>query len=139
MCLDCGESLSREQQANEVNIYLPPVDQCQLYYVNRDTLFSYHKSTEIFLHRLMALYVSSHYKNSPNDLQLLSDAPAHHIFCLLAPYDHKSGCVPEVLCVLQVSLEGKINKDRVMHNLSRGLRPSGDLIPWTLSQQVFFH
>ncbi|CAH8470216.1 unnamed protein product [Schistosoma curassoni] len=135
LCLDCGESLSREQQANEVNIYLPPVDQCQLYYVNRDTLFSYHKSTEIFLHRLMALYVSSHYKNSPNDLQLLSDAPAHHIFCLLAPYDHKSGCVPEVLCVLQVSLEGKINKDRVMHNLSRGLRPSGDLIPWTLSQQ----
>ncbi|CAH8440187.1 unnamed protein product [Schistosoma turkestanicum] len=135
LCLDCGDSLSCDQQANNVNIYLPPVDQCQLYYVNRDTLFAYHKSTEIFLHRLMALYVSSHYKNSPNDLQLLSDAPAHHIFCLLAPYDPKSGCVPEILCVLQVSLEGKINKDRVMHNLSRGLRPSGDLIPWTLSQQ----
>ncbi|KAH8851293.1 RNA cytidine acetyltransferase [Schistosoma japonicum] len=134
LCLDCGESLFRGH-INEVDIYLPPVDQCQLYYVNRDTLFSYHKSTEIFLHRLMALYVSSHYKNSPNDLQLLSDAPAHHIFCLLAPYDPKSGCVPEILCVLQVSLEGKINKDRIIHNLSRGLRPSGDLIPWTLSQQ----
>ncbi|CAH8830455.1 unnamed protein product [Trichobilharzia szidati] len=135
LCLDCGESLTDNKRTNETDIYLPPVDLCQLYYVNRDTLFAYHKSTEVFLHRLMALYVSSHYKNSPNDLQLLSDAPAHHIFCLLAPYDPKSGCVPEILCVLQVALEGKINKDRIMHNLSRGLRPSGDLIPWTLSQQ----
>lgn len=32
---------------------------------------------------MMALYVSSHYKNSPNDLQLLADAPAHHLFVLL--------------------------------------------------------
>lgn len=29
---------------------------------------------------MMSLYVSSHYKNSPNDLQLMSDAPAHHLF-----------------------------------------------------------
>ena len=32
------------------------------YYVNRDTLFCYHKASEVFLQRLMALYVSSHYK-----------------------------------------------------------------------------
>ena len=32
---------------------------------------------------MMALYVSSHYKNSPNDLQLMADAPAHHLFVLL--------------------------------------------------------
>lgn len=31
----------------------------------------------------MALYVASHYKNSPNDLQLIADAPAHHLFVLL--------------------------------------------------------
>lgn len=31
----------------------------------------------------MALYVASHYKNTPNDLQLMSDAPAHHLFVLL--------------------------------------------------------
>jgi N-acetyltransferase 10 len=35
---------------------------CDLYYVNRDTLFSYHKASESFLQRLMALYVASHYK-----------------------------------------------------------------------------
>ncbi|TGZ57202.1 hypothetical protein CRM22_009984 [Opisthorchis felineus] len=134
LCLDCGSSLVSDVGSN-LDAYYPPVDQCQLYYVNRDTLFAYHKSTEIFLHRLMALYVASHYKNSPNDLQLLSDAPAHHIFCLLAPYKPESGKVPEILCVLQVCLEGLINKDRVMRSLSRGLRPSGDLIPWTISQQ----
>lgn len=32
---------------------------------------------------MMALYVASHYKNTPNDLQLMSDAPAHHLFVLL--------------------------------------------------------
>ena len=32
------------------------------YYVNRDTLFSYHKASEEFLHRVMSLYVASHYK-----------------------------------------------------------------------------
>lgn len=35
------------------------------------------------IQRMMALYVASHYKNSPNDLQLLADAPAHHLFVLL--------------------------------------------------------
>lgn len=33
--------------------------------------------------RMMALYVASHYKNSPNDLQLMADAPSHHLFVLL--------------------------------------------------------
>lgn len=34
--------------------------------------------------------MASHYKNSPNDLQLLSDAPAHHLFVLLAPVGKNS-------------------------------------------------
>lgn len=28
---------------------LPPPGECDLYYVNRDTLFSYHKDSELFL------------------------------------------------------------------------------------------
>ncbi|CAH3162782.1 unnamed protein product, partial [Porites evermanni] len=80
----------------------PLPENCDLYYVNRDTLFSYHKASEVFLQRLMALYVASHYKNTPNDLQLLSDAPAHHIFCLLGPVDPAQNILPEVFCVLQV-------------------------------------
>ncbi|KAG0369537.1 hypothetical protein BGX24_002382 [Mortierella sp. AD032] len=57
----------------------PAKEECQLFYVNRDTLFSYHPVSETFLQRMMALYVASHYKNTPNDLQLLSDAPSHHL------------------------------------------------------------
>ena len=41
-------------------------------------------------------------QNTPNDLQLLSDAPAHHIFCLLGPVDPSQTSLPEVYCVLQV-------------------------------------
>lgn len=48
----------------------PHPSECELFYVNRDTLFSYHKASEAFLQRMMALYVSSHYKNSPNLLKL---------------------------------------------------------------------
>ena len=121
------------------------------YHVNRDTLFSYHDASEIFLHQLMVLCVSSHYKNTPNDLQLLSDAPAHHVFVLVPPVLPSATTLPDILCVLQVSyypylhgvlvmilqvcLEGGISRASVTKSLSRGKRASGDLIPWTLSQQ----
>ncbi|KAK9480498.1 GNAT acetyltransferase 2-domain-containing protein [Lipomyces japonicus] len=108
---------------------------CQLYYVNRDALFSYHPVSEAFLHRMMALYVASHYKNSPNDLQLLSDAPAHQLFVLLPPTDENDNRLPEPLCVIQLALEGEISKQSIMNNLNRGKREAGDLIPWIVSQQ----
>lgn len=45
------------------------------------------QASEAFLQRMVALYASSHYKNTPNDLILMSDAPAHHLFALLGPVD----------------------------------------------------
>ena len=60
----------------------------------------------------MGLYVASHYKNTPNDLQLLSDAPAHHIFVLLGPVDPSSTSLPEILCVLQVRVEEGREEER---------------------------
>ena len=41
-------------------------------------------------------------QNQPDDLQLLSDAPAHHIFCLVPPVKDDDTKLPEVLCVIQV-------------------------------------
>ena len=113
----------------------PAKEDCELYYINRDTLFCYHKASEAFLQRVMSLFVASHYKNTPNDLQMLSDAPGHHLFCLLGPVDPNSNSLPEVLCVIQVCLEGLISRDSIMKGLSRGKRAAGDLIPWTMSQQ----
>ncbi|KAG0366887.1 GNAT acetyltransferase 2-domain-containing protein [Gamsiella multidivaricata] len=113
----------------------PAKEECQLFYVNRDTLFSYHPVSETFLQRMMALYVASHYKNTPNDLQLLSDAPSHHLFVLLPPIKEGDRSLPDPLCVLQVCLEGEISKQTVLNSLSRGVRAAGDLIPWLISQQ----
>ena len=114
----------------------PHPSECELFYVDRDTLFSYHPASELFLQRMMALYVASHYKNSPNDLQLMSDAPAHALFVLLPPLKADDSSLPDPLVVLQVALEGHISKESVMNSLARGLQASGDLIPWTISQQV---
>lgn len=113
----------------------PHPSECSLFVVNRDTLFSYHQVSEKFLEKMMALYVASHYKNSPNDLQLMSDAPAHELFVLLPPIDEKSPRIPDPLCVLQVALEGEISKETIRKQLGRGERGNGDLIPWLMSQQ----
>jgi len=83
----------------------------------------------------MALYVASHYKNQPNDLQLISDAPAHHLFVLLPPIKDDESHLPEPLVVLQVALEGKISREAVMEGLGRGIRAGGDMIPWLIAQQ----
>uniref|UniRef100_A0A915PL95 RNA cytidine acetyltransferase n=1 Tax=Setaria digitata TaxID=48799 RepID=A0A915PL95_9BILA len=114
---------------------MPSPKDCQLLYVNRDTLFSFHKASETFLHSIMAIYVSAHYKNSPNDLQLLSDAPAHHLFVLVGPINETQAQLPEVLAVIQIAMEGALSSATVSDNMGRGKRAAGDLLPWTISQQ----
>ncbi|XP_050206833.1 RNA cytidine acetyltransferase 1 [Mercurialis annua] len=128
LCLDVANSIPNIGR-------LPPPNDCDLYYVNRDTLFSYHKDSELFLQRMMALYVSSHYKNSPNDLQLMADAPAHHLFVLLGPVDESKNQLPDILCVIQVALEGQISRKSAITSLGDGHQPSGDQIPWKFSEQ----
>ena len=114
----------------------PAPSDCELYSVNRDALFSYHKLSEAFLQKLMGLYTSAHYKNSPNDLQMLSDAPAHSLFVLLSPSaEQDSDSLPDILAVVQVALEGKISRKAVDAQLARGHRSAGDMIPWTIAQQ----
>jgi len=68
---------------------------------------------------------------------MLSDAPAHHLFCLLGPLTGSGGksTQHEIFCVIQVCLEGEISSNSIMQGLSRGQRASGDLIPWTIGQQ----
>ncbi|ORY55939.1 GNAT acetyltransferase 2-domain-containing protein [Pseudomassariella vexata] len=133
LCLEAEEPKTKSQGC-------PDPSQCQLFNVNRDTLFSFHNVTEDFLQKMIGLFVASHYKNSPDDLQLLSDAPGHEIFVLMPPQDQwprtKSGVeIPVPLCAIQVSLEGRISRQSVLNSLSRGSRPAGDLIPWLVSQQ----
>ncbi|CAD6907833.1 unnamed protein product [Tilletia controversa] len=115
----------------------PHPSECDLFLVNRDALFSFHPASEAFLQNMMNLYTASHYKNSPNDLQLMADAPAQRLFVLLPRNGGaNTGGVPEPLAVLQVALEGHVSRSSVLNALARGERgDAGDLIPWTLSQQ----
>ena len=130
LCLDATLS------SNRVTVNgTPDPAKCELFAVNRDTLFSYHPVSERFLQKMMALYVASHYKNSPNDLQLMSDAPAHQLYVLLPPTEEGYKQLPDPLVVVQVALEGQISKESVMSSLNRGKREGGDLIPWLVSQQ----
>eukprot|EP00929_Paragymnodinium_shiwhaense_P120168 TRINITY_DN92075_c0_g1_i1.p1 TRINITY_DN92075_c0_g1~~TRINITY_DN92075_c0_g1_i1.p1 ORF type:complete len:1029 (+),score=279.74 TRINITY_DN92075_c0_g1_i1:154-3240(+) len=117
---------------------LPLPSECGLYLVNRDALFSHHDASETFLFKMMSLFVSSHYKNSPNDMLLMADAPAHHLLVLLPPIDPEKAELPEVMVAIQICMEGAITKETVRNQLRQGVRPSGDLIPWTLSQH-FLH
>jgi len=142
LCLDATD-LPRLNVGGPGGGRLPAPSECELFCVDRDALFSGHRVSEAFLKRVWGLYVSSHYKNSPNDLQLLSDAPAHRLFVLLGPQSSQPSAgssgdgpqLPDVLVVLQVCLEGRISRDSVRAQLARGARSSGDLIPWTVSQQ----
>eukprot|EP00439_Symbiodinium_sp_Y106_P049252 s1167_g6.t1 len=76
LCLDAAQVPKLQMSS------LPLPAECSLFWVNRDALFSYHEASEKFLFKMMSLFVSSHYKNSPNDLLLMADAPAHHLLVL---------------------------------------------------------
>ncbi|KAL7539118.1 hypothetical protein ACHAWF_006304 [Thalassiosira exigua] len=160
LCLDCdsfdfgggsfggnGKRDGRSRtDATKLRGGAPAPAECELYVVDRDALFSYHRLSESFLQKVWGLYTSAHYKNAPNDLQMLSDAPAHGIFVLLGPQAESAGdggggggdggdLLPDVLAVVQTSLEGKLSRKTVRAQLARGHRSAGDLIPWTMSQQ----
>ena len=137
LCMDTVKNSSRIVSG------LPAPSDCELYMVNRDALLSYHTMAEGLLQRIWSLYTSAHYKNSPNDLQMVSDAPAHRLFVLLGPnpVDNtaagpgKGTGLPDVLCVVQVAFEGQISQLSVQSELSKGNKASGDMIPWNVSQQ----
>jgi N-acetyltransferase 10 len=134
LCLDSAKMSSRIVSG------LPPPRDCELFLVNRDALFSYHSMAESLLQRIWSLYTSAHYKNSPNDLHMLSDAPAHRLFVLLGPRAmeraaEQKGALPDILCVVQVAFEGQISQISIQSELQKGNKASGDLIPWSVSQQ----
>jgi N-acetyltransferase 10 len=148
LCLNCdsfdynntlGKNVTPTNVSNndmELKGGAPAPAECELYHVNRDALFSYHRLSESFLQKLWGLYTSAHYKNTPNDLQMLSDAPAHNMFVLLGPTAESSDdALPDILAVVQTSLEGKLSRKTIQAQLARGHRSAGDLIPWTMSQQ----
>eukprot|EP00924_Labyrinthula_sp_SR-Ha-C_P003427 snap_masked-scaffold_15-processed-gene-9.8-mRNA-1 protein AED:0.02 eAED:0.02 QI:0/0/0/1/1/1/2/0/1050 len=131
LCLDVSDDLNSTDVQESILVH---PDQCELFAIDRDTLFSFHKQTEKFLRQLLAIYSSAHYKNSPNDLLLLADNPSHRLFVLLKKDSMQKG-LPEIICVLQVSFEGGIEKRIMSEQLRKGGGKAGDLVPWLVAQQ----
>jgi N-acetyltransferase 10 len=75
LCLDSASSASLKLSGGA-----PAPGDCELYSVDRDALFSYHKLSEAFLQKVMGLYTCAHYKNTPNDLQVRSFVDFQYLF-----------------------------------------------------------
>lgn len=66
------------------------------------------------------------------EIKIKSDVRNTLNFDLQKPLQRK---MEDTYLSLQVCLEGEISKDTILNSLSRGKRASGDMIPWTISQQ----
>ncbi|MEM2336436.1 MAG: GNAT family N-acetyltransferase [Candidatus Bathyarchaeia archaeon] len=73
------------------------------------------------LRQFVGIYVLAHYRNRPDDLLILGDAPHHSARAIFSP----SG---KVLAALQVDEEGQMSRELVEQVLT-GKPPSGHLIP----------
>ncbi|CAL6051865.1 N-acetyltransferase-like_protein [Hexamita inflata] len=132
LLLDCEKFL--EQQRANFQMQSPLPADCQLYMVSRDCLFSGEPTTESFLKLIWSIFATSHYKNQPNDIMLLSDNPSHRLFVLLGPItDVRKLQMP--LAVIQVALEGLMDTQEVERKLHTNQRDEGNMVPWLLSQQ----
>ena len=126
-----------------LNNELPPVllngcpdpKYCKLFLVDRNALFSFHKIANQFLQRIFGLFISVHYKNSPDDLQMVCDAPSHRILVFITPIPLSVAILPDVLGVLHISYEGQIFHKFTEKNLNKNVKINGDLIPWIISKE----
>ncbi|KAI5172410.1 N-acetyltransferase 10 [Nematocida sp. LUAm3] len=105
-------------------ITFPKEEKCKIFSLNKSILFSGAKETEEILASLTSILLSGHYKNSPNDLQIIADNPRHSLLSLISE-DGK------VLGLMQVSEEGSTSSTSQAYREMRG--EEGNLIPWSLA------
>ncbi|KAL0211923.1 hypothetical protein RCL1_005549 [Eukaryota sp. TZLM3-RCL] len=114
---------------------LPSLNECNLYLVNRDVLFSGVRCYDAFLRNVYSVLIAAHYRNSPDELALLADSPSHRLLVLMPTITRETRPdTANIIAVLHVALEGQINKEEVHNQLVKGERKDGDLIPWTLAR-----
>lgn len=103
----------------------PMPNECTLFHVNKDALFCGNKETEQFLDEVFSLFAASHYRNSPNDMQILSDSPNHEVFTLMT-----TGKSPRIACAIQIAFEGNCDKNDIVKK--------GNLIPWVIYENFYY-
>ncbi|KJP86496.1 hypothetical protein AK88_03872 [Plasmodium fragile] len=95
LCLNCNESFKLKN-----SLCSPP--NCQLYFVNKNIFKRFSKTSENFLRKIMTLFVTSHYKNTPNDLIMILDSQQHHLFVLLSGNVDLNNLSPEAVDELDI-------------------------------------
>jgi N-acetyltransferase 10 len=112
----------------------PKLDTCKLYLVDRNTLFSGHELGKLLLQKIIFLFSISHYRNSPDDIQMLSDSPSHRILILISPFNMRLNILPDIITAIHFCYEGQINRNFSKKNMILDKKFPGDLIPWVISR-----
>ncbi|ABN70220.1 protein of unknown function DUF699, ATPase putative [Staphylothermus marinus F1] len=97
------------------------IEEKNLIYVEYDPRYLFSEKGEEELRQLFGIYVLAHYRNEPDDLGMIADAP-HHI---VRAVKTRSG---KIVCALQIAYEGRIDKDTASELLKGGRIP-GNIIP----------
>ena len=100
---------------------LKHIDEGNLIYVKPNLEEWFSKKGEHLLRQFFGIYVLAHYRNEPDDLGMMADAPHHTIRAVMIP----SG---KIVCSIQLAEEGPIPEDMV-DDLLRGGRIPGNIIP----------
>ncbi len=97
------------------------IEEKRFTYVEYNPEYLFSPEGEDELRQLFGIYVLAHYRNEPDDLGMIADAPHHIVRAIKLP----SG---KIVCALQIANEGPIDEDTAIELLKGGRIP-GNIIP----------
>jgi len=100
---------------------LEDIKYLKLRYLKLDPAWLFSSEGERTLRQLFGIYVMAHYRNEPDDLGMLADAP-HHSIRALATTQGK------IVSAVQVAEEGGLDEDEITR-LLKGEKTPGNIIP----------
>ncbi|MEM4718367.1 MAG: GNAT family N-acetyltransferase, partial [Desulfurococcaceae archaeon] len=98
---------------------LEDIESKRLVYVKYDAERLFENEKE--LRELFGIYVLAHYRNEPDDLGMLADAPHHSIRAVKTMND-------KIICAIQIAEEGPIDP-KMIDELLKGGKIPGNIIP----------
>ena len=97
------------------------IEEKQFEYIVYDPNYLFSPEGEDELRQLFGIYVLAHYRNEPDDLGMIADAPHHIVRAVKLP-------TGKIVCALQIAIEGPIERERALELLKGGKIP-GNIIP----------
>ncbi len=97
------------------------IEKLNLEYVRLEPQWLFSNEGERTLRQLFGIYVIAHYRNEPDDLGRLADAPHHNIRAMRTSQG-------KIVAAAQVAEEGGLNRE-IIEKLLRGEKTPGNIIP----------